>query len=134
MKISNDMRMKIVGKAISAVALLGVLVAMPMSGSASPGSCIAIEGVTSHEGMSQPATGTTGRTTASGAGHLEGAGLSGLKLATNQSGTEAAKTAAMQVCISSCRYRYVFKPHGRAIPGAFQRCKSSCCVRYKRIC
>ena len=119
---------------MATVTLLGVLAAMPMSVGASPGSCIAIAGVTAHEGMNQRAAGDSARTTASEAGRVEGAGLSGLMLATYHSGTDRQRAEAqMRVCISSCRYRYVFRPATRN-PAAFRSCKSRCCSRYNRIC
>lgn len=45
----------------------------------------------------------------------------------------ASNDAQVRACIQGCWYRYVFKPSGRN-PAAFQSCKSSCCVRYNRIC
>ena len=40
----------------------------------------------------------------------------------------------LDVCLERCRYTYIYRPHGRSIPGAYQRCRRSCCSRYNRIC
>ena len=111
------------------ILLLGVFGAMPMTGNASPGSCIASASVTAHEDMNQHATETTVRTTASEAGRLQGTGLSGLKLATNHDNPEQEKK--FRACISSCNYRLSI---GRLNHFTYSKCKSDCCVRFNRMC
>ena len=102
-----------------AMVLVGLLGAMPMSASASPGDCIANDGVNTHEGMNQSATKTTVRTNADGAARLQV--------------VDSTEANAFKVCKDSCYYKYVFRPATRS-PSAYERCKKSCCAQYNRIC